>query len=133
MYVFFKNAVRAHMERTAQKSVQNIVYTMNPVTTLMEPVLMVVKMDTQDIIVLPVRTSVNVIVYQFLFFTLYLFTETLIYIIFQLANTDVTAKTVHIRVPLIARHANILTVHAVAMQVGVDQIVVLVFMFFFLV
>ena len=46
MYIYFKDAVRAHMERTAQKSVQDIVYTMNPVTTLMEPALTVVKMDT---------------------------------------------------------------------------------------
>ena len=45
MYFYFKNAVRAHMESTAQKSVQHIVYTMNPVTTLMEPVPTVVKMD----------------------------------------------------------------------------------------
>ena len=34
------------MERTAQTSVQNIVYTINLVTTSMEPVLTVVKMDT---------------------------------------------------------------------------------------
>ena len=47
------------MERTAQKSVQNIVYTMNPVTTLMEPVPTVVKMDTKEISVIPVRKSVN--------------------------------------------------------------------------
>ena len=46
MYFYFKNAVRAHMERPAQTSVQNIVYTINPVTTLMEPVPTVVKMDT---------------------------------------------------------------------------------------
>ena len=46
MYCYFKNAVGAHMERTAQKNVQNIVYTLNPVTTLMEPVPTVVKMDT---------------------------------------------------------------------------------------
>ena len=46
MYLYVKNAVRAHMERTAQKSVQDIVYTINPVTTSMEPVPTVVKMDT---------------------------------------------------------------------------------------
>ena len=46
MYIYFKNAVWAHMERTAQKGVQNIVYAINPVTTLMEPVPTVVKMDT---------------------------------------------------------------------------------------
>ena len=58
IWVFFKNAVRAHMERTAQKSVQTIVYTINPVTTLMEPALTVVKMDIQEISVIPVRRSV---------------------------------------------------------------------------
>ena len=46
MYFYFKNAVWEHMEKTAQKSVQNIVYTINPVTTSMEPALTVVKMDT---------------------------------------------------------------------------------------
>ena len=46
MYFYFKNAVGAHMERTAEKSVQKIVYTMNTITTLMEPVPTVVKMDT---------------------------------------------------------------------------------------
>ena len=46
MYFYFKNAVRAHMERAAQKHVQNIVYTINSVTTLMEPVPTDVKMDT---------------------------------------------------------------------------------------
>ena len=46
------------MERTAQKSVQTIVYTINPVTTLMEPALTVVKMDIQEISVIPVRRSV---------------------------------------------------------------------------
>ena len=46
MYLYVKNAVRAHMERTAQKSVQDIVYTINPVTTSMEPVPTVVKMGT---------------------------------------------------------------------------------------
>ena len=46
MYFYFKNAVRVHMEKTAQTSVQNIVYTINLVTTSMEPVLTVVKMDT---------------------------------------------------------------------------------------
>ena len=61
MYIYFKNAVWAHMERTAQKGVQNIVYAINPVTTLMEPVPTVVKMDTQEISVIPVRKSVNVI------------------------------------------------------------------------
>ena len=53
------------------------------------------------------------------------------YIIFKPANKDVTAKTVHTHVPQIARHANILTVHAVVLQVGVDPIVVLVFMLLF--
>ena len=46
MYLYFKNAVRLHMEKTAQKSVQDIVYTINTVTTSMEPALTVVKMDT---------------------------------------------------------------------------------------
>ena len=69
--------------------------------------------------------------YQFSSLILYLFTEPLIYIIFQPANTDVTAKTVHALVPQIARHANILTVHAGVMQVGVDPTVVLVCMLLF--
>lgn len=63
--------------------------------------------------------------------TLYLFIETLIYIIFQPANTTVTAKTVHIRVPQIARHAKILMAHAVVLQVGVDQTVAQVLMLLF--
>ena len=46
MHFYFKNAVWALMERIAQKGVQNIVYTINPVTTSMEPVPTVVKMDT---------------------------------------------------------------------------------------
>ena len=46
IFFYSKNAVRVHMERTAQQSVQNIVYTMNPATTLMGPALTVVKMDT---------------------------------------------------------------------------------------
>ena len=46
VYFYFKNVVRAHMERTAYKSVQNIVYTKNCVTTLMEPVPTVVEMAT---------------------------------------------------------------------------------------
>ena len=46
MYFYFKHAVRAHMERTAQKNVLDIVYTMNLVTTSMEPVPTDVKMDT---------------------------------------------------------------------------------------
>ena len=46
MNFYFKNAVGPHMERTAQKNVQDIVYTIKPVTTLMEPVPTVVKMDT---------------------------------------------------------------------------------------
>ena len=46
MYIYFKNAVRAHMERTAKRHVQEIVYTIKPVTTLMEHVPTVVKMDT---------------------------------------------------------------------------------------
>ena len=46
MYFHVKNAVWALMEKTAQKSVQNIVYTINLATTWMEPVATVVKMDT---------------------------------------------------------------------------------------
>ena len=42
------------------------------------------------------------------------------------------AKTVHIPAPKIARHANILTAHAVVVLVGVDPNVVLVFMLLFL-
>ena len=77
MYVFyFKNAARAHMETTAQKCVQNIVYTINLVTTLMEPVPTVVKMDTEEISVTPVRKSLNLFFYQFSSLTLYRFAET---------------------------------------------------------
>ena len=46
MYFYLKNAFRANMARTAPKSVQDIVYTIYLVTTLMEPVLTVVIMDT---------------------------------------------------------------------------------------
>ena len=65
MYIYFKNAVRAHMERTAQKSVQTIVFTMNPVTTLMEPVPTAVKMDTKELSAIPVRKYVNLIFINF--------------------------------------------------------------------
>ena len=46
MYFYIKNAVRVHMDRTAPKSVQNIVYTINHVTTSMEHVPTGVRMDT---------------------------------------------------------------------------------------
>ena len=59
MNFYLKNAVRAHMERTAQTSVQDIVYTINPVTTSMEPVPTVVKVDTKEISVIPVRCCLN--------------------------------------------------------------------------
>ena len=79
------------------------------------------------------KTSVNVNFYQFSPLTLYLLTETSIYIIFQPANTGVTAKTVYTTVPQIVRLAIILTVHAVVMQGGADPTVVLVFMLLFLI
>ena len=81
-YFYFKNALRAHMERTALERVPDIVYTMNRVTILMEPVPTVVKMDTKEISVIPVRRSVNVCFYQFSSLTLYIRIETSIYTIF---------------------------------------------------
>ena len=51
------------MEKTALKSVQIIVYTINPVTTSMEPVPTVVKMDIKEISVISVRHFVNVSFY----------------------------------------------------------------------
>ena len=45
-YFYFKNVLRAHMERTALKRVPDIVYTINPVTISTEPAPTVVKMDT---------------------------------------------------------------------------------------
>ena len=61
------------MERTAQKSVQNIVYTINPVTTSMEPVPTVVKMDIKEISVISVRHFVNVSFYINAHYKHYLF------------------------------------------------------------
>lgn len=129
MYFYFKNAVWAHMERSALKRVPDIVYTINPVTISTEPAPTGVKMDTQDIPVIPVRRFVNIFFNQFSSLTLFIHTETSIHMIFQPVNLDVTAKTVHITAPKIARHTNIPTAHAVVMQVGADPTVQQVFGF----
>ena len=79
MYFYFKNAVRAHMERTAQKSVQNTAQTKDLVTTSMELVPTGVKMDTQEISVISVRRFVKM--YFSSSYTLFNITDTSIYMI----------------------------------------------------